>query len=674
MDIQGIRGIGAILVVAYHASLFLRSAFVGLDFFFVISGFVITRVLFKELEANGRISLRNFYSRRVRRLLPALALMLVCVAIASMFILNPLGTQQTVAKTGIATSLISANVHFAQSQEGYFAILTNTNPLLHTWSLSLEEQYYLVFPILLIAIAALSHRFRTSPGARVMARRVLICMVLGSFGLELLLRQHISMTYYSPFTRGWEFGVGAVVALSSLSSVNEKRWLARALSIVGLACISISAFALQGGPSYPGVQALLPVGGTALLIIGGSSNVSRVNRALGVPPLAALGDLSYTWYLWHWPFIEFAHSIHPNGGHVYLAGAGAAALIPSWASHRFVENPIRFNREIVGRRALRLLLIGTLCSILAFSALWGSASALTHWQRIASLQAQTQQHSAYSCPRRPSEPPNEETCFWPAKNSAESIVLVGDSNASQFSEPFSTSASALNLNATLASFGGCPFIDLITKYSGLDFGGTYPTDDCRNFVEAWVTRLTKMKPQLVIIANDSAMEVDNTSTERFNISFVDPASRVEARSKQAKARLYTKGLESILSQLKIAGIPTVVVHAVPQFQDYRLFECPMFEVYLRSCGRSLTRREVERRQSFSRAAESEAVARVSGATLIDPMNVLCQSLCTTNRGDLWLYRDASHLSIPGALTLTNWFANLMTTYAGNNERSASNRK
>jgi peptidoglycan/LPS O-acetylase OafA/YrhL len=342
-DIQGLRALAVLSVVAFHAGLPLPGGFTGVDVFFVISGYVITNMLRREHAATGRIAFGAFYLRRFRRLAPALSVVVAFTVAGSSLVLSPLGPQEDVAKTALGALLFVANFAIASTTGGYFDRAADANPLLHTWSLSVEEQFYFLFPALLVV----GWRLRRS-GAVVGAVTALSLAVALTGG-----------GFYYPLSRAWEFGVGALLTLATVRSPR----VALAASALGIEMLLVSFVLLDGDARWPSPWTLLPVAGAGLLLLGAP-------KALALPPLARIGDWSYSLYLWHWPLIVFAVALWPATPHVRLYAA-AASVVPALLSFRFVEQPLRTLRIQPARRlallaaavlALPLLVDGAMAS------------------------------------------------------------------------------------------------------------------------------------------------------------------------------------------------------------------------------------------------------------------------------------------------------------------------
>ena len=288
-----------LLVVLFHAGLPLSGGFTGVDVFFVISGFVIGGVLLAELEERDRVDLAGFYRRRVRRLLPALALMVTVVALAGV-LLSPVAGDHEGGITGILASAFSANVYLLREGTGYFASDQALNPFLHTWTLAVEEQFYVFFPAVLILSWALARRGRRK-SHRLSAGLVIALVSLLSFVFSLRLSSgppagltaQERFAFYGSPTRAWEFGLGALLVLATPFLVRLPSVVGLAAGVIGLSAILLGAIAIHGTSGYPGVAALVPAGGACAVLAAGTIGTWGVPRVMATRPLVWLGDLSY---------------------------------------------------------------------------------------------------------------------------------------------------------------------------------------------------------------------------------------------------------------------------------------------------------------------------------------------------------------------------------------------
>ena len=381
LDIQGLRAIAVVMVVAFHAGLPVPGGFVGVDVFFVISGFVITAMLHREWVSTGRIRFRQFYLKRFRRLTPALALMVACTVVISSVVLYPFADQENVVKTAFGAMLLAANFVISKTTGGYFGAAAEANPLLNTWSLSVEEQFYLIFPAVLVLGWVLAKRRARLRGAPFLLIGSIATL---SFGLALaqtlgwtFFGSEIFLGFYSTFTRAWEFAAGALLAivLTKFTISLTPRFMST-VGAVGIGMLAASLWLITGSTSFPGPWTLLPVIGTLLLLLAGTCE-NRVSRALSTRPMVRIGDWSYSIYLWHWPFIVFAIYLWPFSPYAAVLAA-VISLAPALASYYWLEQPIR-QRVTRNRIQTTKLITAVMIPPLILAALVG-VTAKYYWQ------------------------------------------------------------------------------------------------------------------------------------------------------------------------------------------------------------------------------------------------------------------------------------------------------
>jgi peptidoglycan/LPS O-acetylase OafA/YrhL len=337
-DIDGLRALAILPIVMFHAGMSaLSGGFIGVDVFFVISGFLITSIIASEM-GGGRFSLREFYKRRVVRIFPALFVMLAVVLAAGCALLLPIELAG-LAKSAAAGAVFGSNVHFYLTAD-YFAPAAESQPLLHTWSLGVEEQFYLFYPLLLLLIR------RVAPGS---LKAVLTGIVALSFAACLIPRFQGETSFYLLPFRAWELGLGGLVALGAFPAVKSAR-AASVLALAGLAAVIAGLLVITESSPFPGPWAILPVGGTALLIAYGQAGPTA--RLLSLGPLRFVGAISYSLYLWHWPIIVFYRLLTGAAlSPLETAGLIAASFVAGWLSYLLVEQPVlrRFRRAAPGK-------------------------------------------------------------------------------------------------------------------------------------------------------------------------------------------------------------------------------------------------------------------------------------------------------------------------------------
>ena len=352
-DIQGMRAIAVALVVLNHAGVpGLGGGYVGVDVFFVISGFLITGLLIHEAERTGGVSIPRFYVRRARRILPAAMLTLVSIDIAAYVLTNFVRAKETL-NASVWTAFFAANFHFAHLATNYFDRTQPPSPFLHYWSLAVEEQFYLVWPALLALTLLVALRLRRSPTTTLTVVAAVITIASLAWSIHDTTADPYG-AYFSPFARGWELGLGALLALATGQLSRIPRTIRAVAGWVGCALIAYAAVAFSAATAFPSYAALAPTVGVGLLIIAGVASLPDWAPAsfISTAPFTWVGDRSYALYLWHWPILiiaaEYAgHSLSLKENLMLIALAIAISAI----SYTLVENPLR-QRRWTGRTAV----------------------------------------------------------------------------------------------------------------------------------------------------------------------------------------------------------------------------------------------------------------------------------------------------------------------------------
>ena len=341
--IDGLRAIAVLAVLFFHADIGCRGGYVGVDVFFVISGYLITGLILKDLDG-GQFQVVKFWERRVRRILPAVAVVILSCLAAGWFLFLPQGFKE-LGESVSAQAMLASNIYFwikSYAGSGYFERAAEVKPLLHTWSLAVEEQFYLLFPFLLIALKRFSRK-SIVPGI------LLLCCISFSLSVCCSYLYPPANFYFLP-TRAWELLLGSFLAAIPAQRAST-RWLAESLSIAGLLAILCAVFFYGPDTRFPGVSALLPCAGAALIIWANDQTLTCVGKLLATRPAVFIGLISYSLYLWHWPMLVFAKYWHfypiSRSQRMLLLLASMALAILSW---RFVETPFR-KRMILKSRA-----------------------------------------------------------------------------------------------------------------------------------------------------------------------------------------------------------------------------------------------------------------------------------------------------------------------------------
>lgn len=647
LDIQGLRAVAVLLVIAEHARIGLTGGFVGVDVFFVISGYVITVVLIKDFVECGRLRLSRFYVRRAYRLVPALALVCVVTAVLTALLLSPLGIQQQAALTGGTASLGLSNLALYFISSDYFSDQVQGNPFLHTWSLGVEEQFYLVFPLFLAAVLALSSKRIRRPV------RVFVGLLAVLAGASFAISYHTSagnalpgisspetFAFYMMPARAWEFGTGASLAFASA-------WLSRSgrghvvAGWAGIFLLLFSAFYINNSLYFPGVVALLPVAATGLIIYGGMK-LNSASKLLGSQPLAHIGDISYSLYLWHWPLLVFARRLWPDNAWAVTAGV-VLAFVLAELTYRLVEK--RFQGRVSGFSfgALRIPVAGVLAAGLASTLLlggsqsnWGSSTLRqTSEQLLARPAGYKECLSTITVSQRDLTP-----CTWGADRSGKPIYLVGDSNAQQFTEALIGASEQLNRPLVVATWGGCPFLDT----GRIDLNDPTKGRECASYAQDGAAWIKGQKPGTIVMASAGTLISDPNIV-------LKTAEGVLLKDSEAKSGHWGDVMVSEILDLKSAGFGVLPVRTLPHFrsttrdwwhpadcQNVVLFSVPG------DCAATVSTKDMLREQKYIRMAEEHAVSLTKSAILDLTKEICTPDSCSTYSDGQWLYRDGLHIS------------------------------
>lgn len=626
------------MVVLYHSGLVLSGGFVGVDVFFVISGFVITASLQREWVTSGTVRLRYFYARRVRRLLPALSLATTVTVIASVLLQSPNGPQQETAKTAFGAIGAVSNFVIPRSIGNYFSSGAEQNPLLHTWSLSVEEQFFLVFPAVLVGGWALGRGRRLTswpPAAWMVAGGLAVPSILMSVATSFEIIDISVMggssrlfAFYSSATRAWEFAVGAllVIVADRFARLPDRLlvhfWVAGSVLVVG------SALFISDDQVFPGIAVVGPVLGTAAIIISGSSESQGGRRCLEHPLLVWIGDLSYSWYLWHWPAVVFTR-LHLSERWWAVSAAAILSLLPAYFSYRYVEVPIRRSPRFAGRGALGVALVAVLIPGL-FTVLLavGSRSGWgLDWPVGAHVVVQS------GCDHGRFDP---DGCTWNIDDPRGVVLLAGDSQSWGVADGLIAAAGQLGLSTTVATLNGCSFV-LPAEPEELSDKAVA----CGVFRRAVLDYATLTRPAIVVISNWSVGYVGNTPDSRDR---------------------WKKSLGRVLGPLEAIGVPAIIVSSYPAGDEHSINRSLLVRP---SADRSTDAVSQRAERDWLVDLESEIADRYGSVYLFDPYEVLCDwESCWTAEGGVEYYTDTNHLSRAGSLLLAPSLEELLASALG----------
>jgi peptidoglycan/LPS O-acetylase OafA/YrhL len=682
-DIEGLRGVAVLAVVAYHAGLgAVGGGFVGVDVFYVLSGFLITGLLWDELQRTGRLRLGEFYARRARRLLPAAVVVLVATVVAASLWLSPLQAR-LVAEDALAAALYVANYRFAALRTDYLAD-ASPSPLQHYWSLGVEEQFYLLWPLLLLAVFVIGRRMGTrSPVA---AAAVLVLAGAGSLALSLRLTALSQpWAFFSLPTRAWELAAGGVLALARPRLRRLPEVVAATLGWLGLEAVLWSITQFSVSTPFPGTAALFPVAGTAAVIAAGCS-APRLgpNLLLDRRPMRLAGKISYSWYLWHWPLLLLAPAVAGHRlGLWHNLGLAAASGLLALATVKLVEDPVRFSPRLRSPPRRSLVLGAGLTAAAAACAI-GTASLITtpHGKGIAappaSIPMTLPQRTRSSTEKDATaarldrlaapvvaavakaatvrtvpanlDPPLDRAradqarpildgchvgwqgtrsgpCGYGSATSRTTMVLFGDSHAAQWFPALERAAKVRRWRLTSLTKTTCPPVEL--SFWSPVLGRSFR--ECDQWRANMLQRIRTERPAVVVLG--AARHYGHV----YRFQVYGPG--------------WLSGLADTVRKLRATGARVVVLGPTPK---PRVHVPDCLSQHLRRATACATPRAVAVNAPGVRA-EQRAVQR-AGGTYVNVTPWLCTtSTCPVVVDNLLVYHDDNHLSTPYA----TWLAPLL---------------
>lgn len=625
-DIDGLRAVAVMAVVLYHAKIpFFGGGFVGVDVFFVISGFLITRIITSDLSA-GRFSLAHFYERRIRRIFPALFVVMACSFAAGAVLLLSFQFGY-LGRALLSASLFVSNIASYRLQGDYFAPRTGDDPLLHLWSLGIEEQFYLFFPCLM---ALLWKRWRGQ-----------LPWVLGAFTLlsflsvSWVVTRNPGAAFFLSHFRFWELLVGALIAFVPRGRFQSKG-ATELLPLLGLSLILFAVFRYNAKTPFPGPSALLPTLGAALILCPIGDGVSTIARVLSLRPVVAVGLISYSLYLWHWPLLIYSFLVWdaPLWGRWALVGA---ALLLSWASWAWIENPFRrsafVSRAWVFGSAAAAILIAVCVGYSARTP--GAALHTWHTDAVAKITPIDQEGNCSTplCSSGPEKP---------------RVIVWDDSHGFSF---HASIAEAAEGHIGFVSRSWCPPVGGLRI---IKFGAT--VCDQKDPLESILSE--RSVKQVVILARWEAHFQGWFQANPPPSTYCDEEGCTTDRT--AAGLKVENALVRTVLRLHDAGKSVLVVGPIP----FPGFNVPQAFKLARLFGKEIPSVDASSPTFFETVDRIKALRARAPFRLVLPHEVLCEKrFCQLVVGEDPVYYDDNHLSLPGARFVWHQFGKEIITPA-----------
>jgi len=597
LQIQGLRALAALLVTIFHAKL-LPGGFIGVDIFYVISGYLITGLILREIESTGRLDLPTFYQRRIKRLLPTSVFVLFVTAIVGFFVL-PVITRDALGRDLFAAATYISNYLFAWWENDYQNLDATPSPFIHYWSLAVEEQFYVIWPIFLLFLS------------RYGKRAIFSGIAITTF-LSLLLSIYQTQTspiwaFYSLPTRAWELGFGALLLF-----VPETFWKKRFIPWFGVIGILVASFRFDEKTVFPGINALLPVVSTAVLI-GSISKWPRVFNDLSNNRISQwLGAISYPLYLWHWPALVLPSSA--LGRELRIRERILCIVLTIVLAHftsKYIEQPIR-HKKVSGRKIYLFFVGTTVMSLIAGLVITSTSSSMIKVKGTDysfNVVDVMQKPAVYGDDCHSNYGENESgECAYGDLNSSTTIVLYGDSHAAQWFPTLLELANERNFKLVSLTKSACPSVDVPRADQG-----AYKNIDCETWRDKSVARIKQIRPAAVILSNFQ--------------HFTPP------RGYPDENKWWTDGQKRLLTSLRGSSDHLIYISDTPR--------------PIRDIPNCLASRDVK----SCNTTERTPVKVIKGFETIDPAPWLCSKYCPAIQDGYVVYRDASHISVAAALAL-----------------------
>jgi len=600
-QIQGLRALAALLVTLFHAK-WVSGGFIGVDIFYVISGFLITGLLIREIERTGTINFKEFYARRFKRLLPTSFFVLAITAVFS-WLLIPATMRSSLGRDIIAAGLYVSNYLFAWWQADYQNLDATPSPVIHYWSLAVEEQFYLLWPLLILLFFVVATKLKKK-----IALTVLVAAVTAlSFVFSIYQTETSPIwAFYSLPTRAWELGLGALLVL--LPPIKTKKLV----GLIGFVFVIASAFIFNETTAFPGLNAVLPVLGTVMLIATINSWPPFLNDVANSRLFQWLGEISYPLYLWHWPLLVLPSTYFARPLAVYeRIIAIFATIVLADLTHRFIEEPFR-KKKILPTLVFKQSAVITLVSVLIGTIIIFTSSdrinvsGINGAVSLAQIKARPLVYED-GCHANYAET-KSDACEYAELDSQKTMVLYGDSHAAQWFPALAEIASRSGYKLVSLTKSACPSVDVVRSDQG-----AFKMSRCKKWREDSIQRIMKMKPDVLVMS----------SFQYF----------AQPRQFQDRDKWWDDGQRKLLAQVKNASPNLIYLTDTPH--PARDIPACLTNNSISECNKT------ERSKNLS----------ISGFEVIDPNSWLCSRTCPAVKDGVVAYRDASHISVDIAIAL-----------------------
>ena len=646
-DIQGLRAIAVLIVLLFHFETRLKGGYLGVDMFFVISGYVIASSTLREIDRTNTFSWSAFLHRRVRRLLPGIAVVASATALLSMLLLSPFGPQKETAKMLLSAASYTSN--FVLMPQNYFSLDPKVNPLLHLWSLAVEEQFYFVWPLAVLMLVGLRRHLHVYV-VRVTVWSAVIAVLLASCWLFLMCSIHGShandyrwfkplilrsitpehFAFYSPFTRAWEFVTGVLVALILRLKISE---LVVKIGMFFTCCGAAMVFCgVAWASKFPEIQhemawstntsaTLIVVVGTALWIFGGAGD-KFIGRFISMRPITLIGDCSYSIYLLHWPIWVFLISTFKQSTTIIISAFGLSLLI-GWLQFRYVEEPIRSRKNLPSTRTFQFVSVFGLIAIIGYSAMSYTTPIVAMHLAGKNPDEITLHIIEKPCTGKQIELGSVHSCEFSSDGNIGNSILVGDSMAKSLSDGFVQASNSLNLNGYVFANPGCAFLVFDSPF--------FASDTCSKWRADVFSLVKELNPKVVVIANLSSLYTERSLPDM---------SLEETQS------FWASELQRTLMELSDLRTRVIISQPPPLFAYDLRYELTLLSPNSVQESRS----KVIARREVIDAIEQNAVA---GIDFVQPIVNFTDLFCNTDICDPringeFMFEDEDHLSVDGS--------------------------